>query len=204
MLFIFFVRSFIFLIIDEFLSGFIYFLTIEKNFFALSDDTHLTSMKIGQFSRPPTPLVQLLPKFFHPLDLGSPISNEVPPIPPSYPPSPNYKQSIKRKHNPRKTIAWIRSFLQVGFCSQYQLINLVWLFIDFYPFSWSQHCQHCPQSYFKKIKTSFSPSSHREKMCWGQGWAEASLSAFLWLCILVYAVVQKYHQMIFIYNYSQF
>ena len=62
-------------------------------------------MKIGQFSRPPTPLVQLLPKFFHPLDLGSPISSEVPPIPPSYPPSPNYKQSIKRKHNPRKTIA---------------------------------------------------------------------------------------------------
>ena len=34
--------------------------------------------------------------------------------------------------------------------------------------------------------------------------AEASLSAFLWLCILVCAVVQKYYQMSFIYNYSHF
>ena len=58
-----------------------------------------------------------------------------------------------------------RSFLQVGFSSQYQLINLVWLSIDFYPFSWSQPR---PQSYFKKLKTSFSPSSYSEKMCWGQ------------------------------------
>ena len=30
-------------------------------------------MKIGQFLRPPTPLVQLRPKFFHLLDLGRPI-----------------------------------------------------------------------------------------------------------------------------------
>ena len=43
------------------------------------DDTHMTSMKIIQFSRPPTPLVQLRPKSFHPLDLGCPISNEPPP-----------------------------------------------------------------------------------------------------------------------------
>ena len=42
------------------------------------DDTHMTSMKIVQFSRPPTPLVRLPPKFFHPLDLGRPISNESP------------------------------------------------------------------------------------------------------------------------------
>ena len=37
-------------------------------------------MKIVQFSRPPTPLVHLRPKFYHPLDLGRSISNE-PPFP---------------------------------------------------------------------------------------------------------------------------
>ena len=79
----------------------------------------------------------------------------------------------------------IRSFLQVDFCSQYQLINLVWLSTDFFLFSWSQPCL---QSCFKKLKTSFSPSSYNEKICWGQGWAEAILSAFSWLYILVFAV----------------
>ena len=34
--------------------------------------------------------------------------------------------------------------------------------------------------------------------------AEASLSVFLWLYTLVCAVVQKYHEMSFIYNYSNF
>ena len=43
----------------------------------------MTSLKTVQFSRPPTPLVQLRPKFFHPLDLGPHISNE-----PPYPPTP--------------------------------------------------------------------------------------------------------------------
>ena len=33
-------------IIDEFFSGFIYFLTIEKYFIALRDDAHMTSKKI--------------------------------------------------------------------------------------------------------------------------------------------------------------
>ena len=56
----------------------------------------MTSMKIVHFSRPPTPLVHQRPKFFHPLDLGRPISTE--------PLSPNDNQSIKRKHNPRMTI----------------------------------------------------------------------------------------------------
>ena len=51
------------------------------------------------------------------------------------------------------------------------------------------------------LKTSFSPSSYNEKMCWGQDWAEASLSAFLWLYVLVCTVVKKYHKMIFIYYY---
>ena len=40
------------------------------------DDTHMTSMKIVQFSRPPNPLVHLRPTFFNPLDLGRPISNK--------------------------------------------------------------------------------------------------------------------------------
>ena len=55
----------------------------------------MTSMKIVQFSRPLHPLVHLRPKFFHPLDLERPVSNE--------PPSPNDNQSIKRKDNPRMT-----------------------------------------------------------------------------------------------------
>ena len=53
-------------------------------------------MKIVQFSGPPTPLVHLSPTFFHPLNLGPPISNE--------PPSPNDNQSTKRKHNPKMNI----------------------------------------------------------------------------------------------------
>ena len=101
----------------------------------ITDDTHMTSMEIVQFSRPPTPLVQLRPNFFHPLDLGRPIPNDPPP-----PPFPNDNQSIKRKHNPKMIIVLshvyvIRSFLQVGFRFQYQFINLVWLSIDFFSFS---------------------------------------------------------------------
>ena len=58
----------------------------------------MMSMKIVQFSRPhPTPLVHMRPKFFHPLEVGRPILNELPP-------SPNDSQSIKRKYNPRMTI----------------------------------------------------------------------------------------------------
>ena len=48
----------------------------------------MTSMKIVQFSGTPTLLVHLRPKFFHPLDLGRPISNEAP--------YPNDNQSIKK------------------------------------------------------------------------------------------------------------
>ena len=56
------------------------------------DDAHMTSMKIVQFPIPPTPLVHLRPKFFHPLDLGHPTSNE-PPTPPTPHPSPKDNQS---------------------------------------------------------------------------------------------------------------
>ena len=42
----------------------------------------MTSMKIVQFSNPPTTFAHLRPTVFHPLDLGRPISNEIPlPIP---------------------------------------------------------------------------------------------------------------------------
>ena len=42
----------------------------------LRDDTHMTSMKIVQFSRPLTLSVHLLPKSFLPLHLARPISSE--------------------------------------------------------------------------------------------------------------------------------
>ena len=64
---------------------------IYSFFKALRNDTHMVFMKIIEFSKslPPSPLVHLRPKFFHPLDLGRPTSNE--------PPCPNDNQSIKRK-----------------------------------------------------------------------------------------------------------
>ena len=85
------------------------------------DDTHMTSMKIAQFSRLLTSFVLVRPKFFDPLNLGRSISNELPP-------SPNDNQSIKRKHNPRITIicyqvlpsfrsAFIFSFISLIFSS---------------------------------------------------------------------------------------
>ena len=67
------------------------------------DHANMTSIKIVQFSRPPTPLALLHPKFSHPLDLGRPVSNEPPP-PSSLTPLPNDDQSVKSKHNPRMTI----------------------------------------------------------------------------------------------------
>ena len=60
----------------------------------------MTSMKIVQFSRPFGPC----PKFFHPLDLGRPISNE----PLLF--SPDDNQSIKRRHNPKMTIVCYQVF----------------------------------------------------------------------------------------------
>ena len=68
----------------------------------------MTSMKIVQFSRPPTPLVYLRPIILNPLEIGRQISNN-----PFL--SRNDNQSIKRKHNPRLNIYVIRSFPQVGF-----------------------------------------------------------------------------------------
>ena len=64
---------------------------------------------------------------------------------------PNDNYSIKKKHNSWMTIiCW--SFLRVCFRFRYELINLVWLSIDFFSFSWSQTL---PQSNFKKSKNLF-------------------------------------------------
>ena len=41
------------------------------------NDIHMTLMKIVEFSRPATSLVHLHPNFFHLLDLGRPVSNEL-------------------------------------------------------------------------------------------------------------------------------
>ena len=88
----------------------------------------------------------------------------------------------------------VRPFLQVGFRFQHQLINLMWLSIDFFSFSWSQSR---PQSTLKQLKNSFSPSSYSVKIRQDQGWAKASLSTFSWLYFLVCAGVQKYHKTFF-------
>ena len=50
---------------------------VQKRYLGISitDDTHMTSMKIIQFLRSLNPLVHLRRKFFHPLDLGRPIPN---------------------------------------------------------------------------------------------------------------------------------
>ena len=114
----------------------------------LRDDSHMTSMKIVQFLRPPTLLVHLRRKFFHTLDLGRPVLNE-----PS--PSPNDNQSIKRKHNTRMTI-------------------ICYL-----------------------VLPSGRPSFEFFHL------AKAA-STFSLLYNLVFAVVQKYYEMSFIYNYSHF
>ena len=95
------------------------------------DDAHMTTMKILQFSRASTPLVHLCAKFFHPLDLARPISNE--------PPTP--LQMITNQLNENIIQGWllyvIKPYVQVGFRFQYELINLVWLSFDFFSFSWS-------------------------------------------------------------------
>ena len=110
---------------------------------------------------PPHPFFYLHPTFVYPLDLGRPISND-----PN--PSPNANQSIKRKHNPRKTIMFSCHFFWSAFLFT---INSL-------------------------ILSGFSLFSFHL--------AQASLSPFLSLYTIVCAVVQKYHEIFFIYNYSHF
>ena len=72
-------------------SGFNYFLTIEKYFFALRDDAHMKSMRTGQFSRTPTLLSSYFQNYF--IYLTSDVQFQT-----------------KRKHNPRMTIASYQVF----------------------------------------------------------------------------------------------
>ena len=72
-------------------SGFNYFLTIEKYFFALRDDTHMKSMRTGQFSRTPTLLSSYFQNYF--IYLTSDVQFQT-----------------KRKHNPRMTITSYQVF----------------------------------------------------------------------------------------------
>ena len=78
----------------------------------------------------PLPPVHLRPKFFHPLDLGRPITNETP--------SPNYNQLVKRKYDPRMTIIcyqqsslsikdgftlWRKNFLSIIYCVWFSMMS---------------------------------------------------------------------------------
>ena len=105
--------------------------TLCLYFLFIRDDTHITSMKIIQFPKPSTPLLHLRPKFFYPLDLGRPLSNE----------TPSSFLMITNQLKENIIQGWllhvIRSFLQFGFRFQYQLINFVWLSFGFFSFSWS-------------------------------------------------------------------
>ena len=153
----------------------------------------MTFMKIVQFSRlPSTPFSKILP----PLPLWPWTSSfKQSLLPLSLQMITNQLEGLKENIIQGWLLYVIRSFLQVAFCLQYQLINYLWLSVDFFLFSWSQPC---PQSYLKKAKTSFSFSSYSKKECWCQGWAEASPSVFSWLYIFVCEVVQKYHEMFFV------
>ena len=153
-------------------------------------------MKIDQLSRPPflpPPLSSYVQNFSNLLTLDVQFQTK--------PPVPFPLETIRNQLKGNIILGWllciIRSFLQVRSRFECQLINPVWLSIDFLSFNWSQ-C--CPQSKFKKLKISFLLYPYSENTLidafrrWSQGWAEASLTAFSWLCILVCAVVQKYHE----------
>ena len=86
------------------------------------------SWKLSDFQYPPPPC---------------PSTSKI--LPPPWPWTSNFKRNSPQMitNQLKKSIIqeWllyvIRSFLQVGFRFQYQLINLVWLLFDFFSFSWS-------------------------------------------------------------------
>ena len=91
----------------------------------------MASMKIVQFSRPPTSLSIYVKNSSTPFTLDVQVQTNLP----------FFLQmiTIQLKENimQRWLLHVIRSFLQVGFRFQYQPINLVWLSFDFFSFSWS-------------------------------------------------------------------
>ena len=96
----------------------------------IRDDIHMTSMKIVKFSWTPPPC---------------PSTSKI--LPPPWPWTSHFKRTsppfqmitnqLKKSIIQEWLMYVIRSFLQVGFRFQYQLINLVWLLFDFFSFSWS-------------------------------------------------------------------
>ena len=102
---------------------------VKSVLFVLGDDTHMTSMKIFKIPTPLSSYVQNSPPW--------PWTSNFKRIAP-----PSLSAFLSKLINEKETIlGWllyvIRSFLQVGFRFQYQLINLVWLSIDFFSFSWN-------------------------------------------------------------------
>ena len=88
----------------------------------------LENCPIFETPRPPIPLVHLCPTFSHSLKLWRSVSNNQTTLP--------LLQMITRQLKESIIQGWllyvIRSFLQVGFPFQYQLINLVWLSFGFF------------------------------------------------------------------------
>ena len=119
---------------------------------------------------------KILPSFWHS------VPNDTPTLPT------NDNQSFKRKSNPRITMICYQVFpLGQLFFSIHLLILSGFPLASFY----LAKASLVPAPIFKKLETSFMSFSSGEKMCWSQVWAKASLYAFLGLCILVCALVQK-------------
>ena len=92
----------------------------EKSDHDVRDNTHMTSMKIIQFSRhPPAPLSIYLQNYITPLSLDVHVRTKPPP-----PPSSNDNQSVKRKHNPRTTFICHQVLLS-GRLSFFSLCSLI-------------------------------------------------------------------------------
>ena len=110
------------------------------NCIQIRDDTHVTSMKIAQFSRPSSPLVQLRPKFFHALELDvqfqTPPSPPTPPLPPPpLSPHPHSPNDIKGNIILGWLLNVVRSFLQADFRFQFSTNSLIlsgFLFTSFH------------------------------------------------------------------------
>ena len=139
----------------------------------IRDDTHMAPKKMVQFS---------VPLHLHSL---CPPTSKI--LPPPWSSTSNFKrilrfQMIANQLKENKTQGWllyaIRSFLQVGFRFQSQLINLDCLPTGFFPFSWSETRN---QNNFKKLKTSFSPYLKDGFAVWSQSQKEDFLSKIYYM-----------------------
>ena len=89
----------------------------------------MTSMKIVQYLRPPTLLSSYVQNSYTPLTLD--VQFQTNPPPPSSLPLQMITSQLKEDIIQRLLLYVIRSFLHVGFGSQYKLINLVWFLLTF-------------------------------------------------------------------------